>query len=80
MEIIIDALKINSDEIISHIGADTTIYILYKGHIYAKIIPVSNAIIEPDDSVNELFGLWKDRSEMNDIAQYVRKMRQGRRL
>jgi hypothetical protein len=82
MEITIDALNIKPDEIIAHIGADTTISIIYNGKIYAKIVPVNNdnTIIESDNFANELFGLWKDRSEMNDIAHYVRKMRQGRKL
>jgi hypothetical protein len=29
---------------------------------------------------NELFGLWRDRSEMDDVDSSVRKMRQGRTL
>jgi antitoxin (DNA-binding transcriptional repressor) of toxin-antitoxin stability system len=82
MEVTMDELKIQPDEIISHIGQGYDISVIYNGKIYAKIVPISNdnAIIESDDSMNELFGLWKDRSEMNDVAQYVRKMRQGRKL
>jgi hypothetical protein len=34
--------------------------------------------VQPDDFANELFGIWKDKSDMNDVAQYVRNMRQGR--
>jgi len=38
----------------------------------AKIVPVSN---EPE---NELFGIWKDRKDTDDVEQFVRKMRQKR--
>ncbi|MDR1785769.1 MAG: type II toxin-antitoxin system VapB family antitoxin [Spirochaetaceae bacterium] len=29
---------------------------------------------------NELFGMWKDRPEMEDVEGYVRNMRKGRTL
>jgi antitoxin (DNA-binding transcriptional repressor) of toxin-antitoxin stability system len=76
MEVTIDTLKLQPDEIIAHIGQGYDISVIYNGKIYAKIVP----IIESDDSVNELFEVWKDISEMNDIAQYVRNIRQGRKL
>jgi hypothetical protein len=29
---------------------------------------------------DELFGLWKDRSETANVGQYIRNCRQGRKL
>ena len=31
-------------------------------------------------SVNELFGMWKDRDDIDDASEYVRKVRKPRKL
>jgi antitoxin (DNA-binding transcriptional repressor) of toxin-antitoxin stability system len=83
MEITVEALKIQPDEIIAHIAQGYDLTILYNGKPYARIIPLNNETteVESEDSENELFGLWKDRFEADDdVASYVRKMRQGRKL
>ena len=82
MEVTLEDLKIQGDEIISHIGEGYDVTIIYNGKAYAKIIPLDNGNInmEFNDSENELFGLWKDRTDLNDVDLYVRRMRQGRRL
>jgi antitoxin (DNA-binding transcriptional repressor) of toxin-antitoxin stability system len=82
MEITVEALKIQPYEIISHIAQGNDLTILYNGKAYAKIIPLEDeTLTESDDSENELFGLWKDRFETDDdVALYVRRMRQGRTL
>jgi len=86
MEIAVEELKIQPDEIISHIGQGYNVTLMYQGKAYAKIIPFNyenddeNTETELDDSENELFGLWRDRSEMDDVTLYVRTMRRGRKL
>ena len=82
MEITVEDLKIQPDEIISHVGQGYDITIIYKGKAYAKIIPFDDESVEAelDDSEDGLFGLWKDRIEVNDVDLYVRRMRQGRKL
>jgi antitoxin (DNA-binding transcriptional repressor) of toxin-antitoxin stability system len=83
MEITIEKLIIQPNEIISHIELGNDLTIMYNGKAYAKIIPIDNENTETelDDSENELFGLWKDRFETDgDVAFYVRKTRQGRKL
>jgi len=82
MEITVEELMIQPDEIFSRVGQGYDVTIMYKGKAYAKIIPFNNEITETeiDDFENELFGLWKDRIEVDDVAQYVRRMREGRKL
>jgi antitoxin (DNA-binding transcriptional repressor) of toxin-antitoxin stability system len=80
MEITLEELKIQPDEIISHVGQGYDITILYNGKAYARIIPLGDESTESDDSENELFGLWKDRAEIDDVTSHVREMRQGRKL
>ncbi|MDR3196728.1 MAG: hypothetical protein LBU34_02565 [Planctomycetaceae bacterium] len=80
MEITMEELKIQSDEIISHVGQGHDVTIMYNGKAYAKIIPLGKESMESDGSEKELFGLWKDRTDLDDVTSYVRKMRQGRKL
>jgi antitoxin (DNA-binding transcriptional repressor) of toxin-antitoxin stability system len=80
MEITMEELRVQPDEIISHVGRGYDITILYHGKAYAKIIPLDDESTESDDSGDELFGLWKDRTEIDDVTSYVGGMRQGRKL
>ena len=82
MEVAFEDFKDQSTMILSQIGQGHDITLLYNGKSYAKIVPIATGA---DDSAaanaeNELFGLWKDRSEMDDVDSSVRKMRQGRTL
>ena len=80
MEVTLEELKIQGDEIISRVGEGYDVTIIYNGKAYAKIIPLDNENMEFDDSDNKLFGIWKDRADLNDVDLYVRRMRQGRKL
>jgi hypothetical protein len=44
----------------------------------AKIVPLGNVAVDLGDERDELFGIWKDRSEMKNVDGYVRKLRKGR--
>jgi len=82
MEMAIEDLKDHSNMIISEIGQGSDITIILNGKSYAKIIPIAKGGADNDSSdfEDELFGIWKDRSETEIVDQYVRKIRQGRRL
>jgi prevent-host-death family protein len=80
MEITTKQLRIQPGRIISQVNNGQEITITYRGKACAKIIPVTgrkNIDLEED---NELFGMWKDRKDMEDVEQYVRNMRRGRKL
>ena len=80
MEITMDELKIQPDEILSRVYQGDDITILYNGKAYAKIVPLDEDTSKLDNPENELFGLWKDRPELDDVMSYVRQMRQGRKI
>ena len=82
MELAIGDLKDHSNTIISQIGQGFDITIIFNEKSYAKIIPIAKDGGDNDssDSEDELFGIWKDRSETEIVDQYVIKMRQGRKL
>ena len=50
----------------------------YKGKICAKIIPFNVKKANSNNSDNELFGMWKDRDDIGDASQYVRKIRKSK--
>jgi prevent-host-death family protein len=85
MEITTKQLRIQPGRVISQVNYGQEITITYRGKACAKIIPIKNKIdnkrdINSEEMDNELFGMWKDREDMEDVEQYVRNMRKGRKL
>jgi antitoxin (DNA-binding transcriptional repressor) of toxin-antitoxin stability system len=79
MKITTKQLGIQPEKIISKVNNGQEITITHQGKAFAKIIPF-NAEILKQDSDCELFGLWKNREDIDDVNQYVREMRKGRNL
>jgi prevent-host-death family protein len=81
MEITTKQLRIQPGRIISQVNKVQEITITYRGKECAKIVPLSDRKkIDLEESDDELFGIWKDRIEMENVEQYVRNMRKGRKL
>ena len=54
------------------------VIITYHGKPCAKIIPITPA--NREDKHNEFCGMWKDRTDMDDVSAYVRNLRRGRQF
>jgi prevent-host-death family protein len=85
MEITTKQLRIQPGRVISQVNNGQEITVTYRGKACAKIIPIKSKIenkknITLEETDNELFGMWKDREDMEDVEQYVRNMRKGRKL
>jgi prevent-host-death family protein len=81
MEITTKQLRIQPGRIIAQVNNGQEIIITYRGKACAKIIPLTNKqSVNVEETDNELFGMWKDRKNMEDVEQYVRNMRKGRKL
>jgi prevent-host-death family protein len=80
MEITTKQLRIQPGRIISQVNKGQEITITYRGKACAKIIPIAGRENIDAEEYNELFGMWKDRKDMEDVEQYVRNMRRGRKL
>lgn len=63
---ILDAAAIRGEEVI----------ITFHGKPYAKIVPIAKSANSKKD--NEFCGMWKDRNDMDDVSEYVRKLRKRR--
>ena len=81
MEITTKQLRIAPGRIISQVSNGQEITITYRGKPRAKIVPVTNRkVLVSDEPENELFGIWKDRKDMDNVEQFVRNIRKGRKI
>ena len=81
MEITTKELRIQPGRIISKANSGEEITVTYRGKPRAKIIPiVEKKDSDPNNPEDELFGLWKNRKEMENVEQYIRGLRQGRKI
>jgi len=81
MVITMQQLKTQPSRIFGKINKGQEMAISYKGKICAKIVPLNVKSANNEiDSDNELFGMWKDRDDIGNASQYVRKIRKTRKL
>ena len=81
MEISIKQLRIQPGRIISEANNGQEITITYRGKASAKIVPIVNKKkLDFENMEDELFGIWKNRKDNEDVDQYVRNMRKGRKM
>ena len=81
MEITTKQLRMQPGRIISQVSSGQEITITYRGKPRAKIIPiVSKSSINFDEPDAELFGIWKNKKDINNVDQFIRNMRKGRKL
>jgi len=69
-------LRFHSTELLNTVKRGEEVIITYRGKPCAKLIPV-DAEIKPIEQ-NELFGIWKDNNQTENVENYVRNLRKGR--
>jgi prevent-host-death family protein len=69
-------LRFHSRELLDTVNRGEEVVITFRGKPCAKLIPYS----EKKDKItkNELFGIWKDNDNVQEIDEYVRGLRKGR--
>ena len=74
-------LRYNMKNVLRAIDRGETVTVLYRGKEKAKLTPVAPAPGSgvPKTKDQPLFGLWKDRKDMDDPASYLRQLRLPRR-
>jgi len=81
MEITTKQLRIQPGRIISQVSNGLDVTITYRGKPRAKIIPIkSKETVTIKDTDDELFGMWKNRDDIDNVEKFVRNMRKGRKL
>jgi prevent-host-death family protein len=70
-------LRFHSKELLNAVSRGEEVVITYRGKPCAKLVPIGDekkAAAQP----NELFGIWKDNVQTEDVDNYLRSMRKGR--
>lgn len=69
-------LRFQSKKILDTVKRGEEVVITFRGKPCAKLIPFR----EQTDSVeeNELFGIWRDNDQVQDVNLFIRKLRKGR--
>ena len=70
-------LRFHTKEILNSVHRGEEIIITFRGKPYAKIVPLKESK-KVKDSKNELFGIWKDRKDMENVDEYVRNLSKRR--
>ncbi|MEN6626292.1 MAG: hypothetical protein ABFD69_08715 [Candidatus Sumerlaeia bacterium] len=71
-------LRRNPRKIIEAIERDETVTLSRRGCEIALIIPKKSARPAVSIKRQPAFGMWKERADMANPAEYVRKLRRGR--
>jgi len=70
-------LRFHSKELLESVERGEEVIITYRGKPHAKLVPISNKDRNKTRS-NQLFGIWKDDDDTQDVNEYVRELRKGR--
>jgi prevent-host-death family protein len=69
-------LRFNSKELIDTVNRGEEVIITFRGKPCAKLVPYEEARVKT--AKNELFGVWSDNKDVEDVTKYVRNLRKGR--
>ena len=70
-------LRFHTKEILDAAMRGEEVIITFHGKPCAKIVPIT-AGSNQENKQNEFCGMWKDRTDMDDIESYVRNLRKRR--
>lgn len=71
-------LRFHAKELLSTVNRGEEIIITYRGKPCAKLVPYDELKNKDEKSKINLFGMWKDNDDIEDVDNYVRDLRKGR--
>ncbi len=71
-------LRFHSKELLNTVNRGEEVVITYRGKPCAKLVPIEDEEKKLSAQPNELFGIWKDNAQTEDVDTYVRTIRKGR--
>ena len=76
MEATAKDLRFHSTELLNTVKRGEEVIITFHGKPCAKLVPIDDS----DDvtETNDLFGIWKDNKEIQQVDKYIRNLRKGR--
>lgn len=70
-------LRFHTKEILDAVIRGEEVVITYHGKPCVKIVPITPS---NQKKKNEFCGMWRDRTDMVDVQDYVRNLRQRRKF
>ncbi len=70
-------LRFFSKELIESALRGEQVIITYRGKPVVKLVPIKNKR-KKSIKKRRLFGIWKDRTDLKNVNDYVRNLRKGR--
>ena len=78
MEVSAKELRGKPSQIIEQAARGTEVIITLRGRKVARLIPYKTGITEKNEVQDEIFGLWRDKTETQSVEEYIRSLRKGR--
>ena len=69
-------LRFHSRELLATVNRGEEVLITYRGKPCAKLVPYKSR--RPDLKKKELFGIWEDDENIQNVNEYIRGLRKGR--
>ncbi len=70
-------LRYRMKDVLKAIDRGEPVTVLYRGKEKAQIVPIQKARMKVED--HPFCGMWKDRDDMKDPVEWVRKLRSKKR-
>ncbi|KAB2845211.1 MAG: type II toxin-antitoxin system prevent-host-death family antitoxin [Melioribacteraceae bacterium] len=70
-------LRFHTKELLESVSRGEEVIITFRGKPYAKLVPMKAAKKNIEKS-DELFGMWKNRKDLENVNSYVRELRKER--
>ena len=79
MELTTKELRSHTRVLLDTVARGETVTITYRGRPSARVVRIDDSeSAKVGAAGNELFGLWADREDLDDVAAHVRGLRQSR--
>ena len=72
-------LRFHTKKLLESVSRGEEVIITFRGKPCAKLVPIKESKRNLRDT-KELFGIWKDRTDLDDVNSYVRNIRKERFL
>lgn len=76
MEVSVKDLRTQARRLLAAVERGEDVVITFRGKARARVVPVEEPL--PRAAEGELFGIWKDHPETEDVQGYVDRLRKAR--
>ena len=72
-------LRFHTKELLESVSRGEEVIITFRGKPCAKLVSIKESVKKSNET-NELFGIWKDRTDLENVNSYIRNIRKERFL